>query len=115
MEARYSVCLWISISVCIAKHSNKLLSIATIKFQRFRPQPSSGGALTAKVKNSKLTTLKSSFVSLQSFCKAIYLRKRKNWHFHWLNEKFLQDVGRTRMRRDRERKGINLLNLEALV
>ena len=75
MEARYGVCLWISISVCIAKHGNKLLSIASIKFQRFRPQPSSGGALTAKVKNSKLTTLKSSFVSLQSFCKAIYLRK----------------------------------------
>ena len=118
MEARYSVSLWISISVCIAQHSNKLLSIAAIKFQRFRPQPSSGGAIakaTAKVKNSKLTTLKSSFVSLKSFCKAIYLRNRKNWHCHGLNEKFLQDVGRTPMRRDQERQSINLLNLKAIV
>ena len=69
MEERYSVCLWISISVCIAQDSNKLLSIARIKFQRFRPQPSSGGALTANVKNLKLITLKSSFVSLKSFAK----------------------------------------------
>ena len=109
MEERQSVSLWISISVCIGQHRNKLLSITRIKFQRLRPQPSSGGALTAKVKNSKLTILKSQFVSLKCFCTAIYLRNRKNWHFPGLNEKFLQDLGRTRMRRDRERQGINIL------
>ena len=48
-------------------------------------------------------------------CPAIYLRNRKNWHFPGLNEKFLQDVGCTRMRRDRERQGINLLSLKAIV
>ena len=80
-----------------------------IKFQCLRPQPSSGGVLTAKFKNSKLTILKSQFVFLKCFCTAFYLRNRKNWHFPGLNEKFLQDLGRTRMRRDRERQGINLL------
>ena len=115
MQARDSVSLWISISVCISQHRNKLLSITTIKFQPFRPQSSSGGALTAIVKNSKLTTLKSKFVSLKRFSTAIYLRNKKNWPFPGLNEKFLQDVGRTRMRRDRERQGINLLNLKAIV
>ena len=59
MEARYGVYMWISISVYIGQHRNKPLSVTTIKFHRFRPQPSSAGAFTSKVKNSKLTTFKS--------------------------------------------------------